>query len=60
MYAGAASDPKTRQLVEGADLVLDLGGVNWALNDSAMGLSIQSPLALADPSNAYRGSRRIR
>src|ERR1700726_127870 len=31
MYAGAASDPKTRQLVEGADLVLDLGGVN--LND---------------------------
>src|ERR1700730_17584097 len=31
MYAGAASDPKTRQFVEGADLVLDLGGVN--LND---------------------------
>jgi hypothetical protein len=31
MYAGAASDPKTQQLVEGADLVLDLGGVN--LND---------------------------
>ena len=31
MYAGAASDPKTRQIVEGADLVLDLGGVN--LND---------------------------
>jgi indolepyruvate decarboxylase len=31
MYAGAASDAKTRQLVEGADLVLDLGGVN--LND---------------------------
>src|SRR5215469_13899767 len=30
-YAGAASDPKTRQIVEGADLVLDLGGVN--LND---------------------------
>ena len=30
MY-GAASDPKTRQIVEGADLVLDLGGVN--LND---------------------------
>jgi indolepyruvate decarboxylase len=28
---GAASDPKTRQIVEGADLVLDLGGVN--LND---------------------------
>ncbi len=27
----AASDPKTQQLVEGADLVLDLGGVN--LND---------------------------
>jgi FixJ family two-component response regulator len=26
MYAGAASDPKTRQAVEGADLVLDLGG----------------------------------
>ena len=31
MYAGAASDPKTRQIVEAADLVLDLGGVN--LND---------------------------
>jgi indolepyruvate decarboxylase len=31
MYAGAASDPKTRQIVEGADLVLDFGGVN--LND---------------------------
>src|SRR5258708_38895602 len=31
MYAGAASDSKTRQIVEGADLVLDLGGVN--LND---------------------------
>ena len=31
MYSGAASDPKTRQIVEGADLVLDLGGVN--LND---------------------------
>ena len=31
MYAGAVSAPKTRQIVEGADLVLDLGGVN--LND---------------------------
>jgi len=31
MYTGAVSDPKTRQIVEGADLVLDLGGVN--LND---------------------------
>ena len=31
MYAGAASNPKTRQIVEGADIVLDLGGVN--LND---------------------------
>jgi indolepyruvate decarboxylase len=31
MYAGAVSDPKTLQVVEGADLVLDLGGVN--LND---------------------------
>jgi len=31
MYAGAVSDPKTRRIVEGADLVLDLGGVN--LND---------------------------
>jgi indolepyruvate decarboxylase len=31
MYAGAVSDAKTRQIVEGADLVLDLGGVN--LND---------------------------
>jgi indolepyruvate decarboxylase len=31
MYAGATSEPKTRQIVDGADLVLDLGGVN--LND---------------------------
>jgi indolepyruvate decarboxylase len=31
MYAGGVSEPKTRQTVEGADLVLDLGGVN--LND---------------------------
>ena len=31
MYVGAVSEPKTRQIVEGADLVLDLGGVN--LND---------------------------
>jgi indolepyruvate decarboxylase len=31
MYVGAVSAPKTRQIVEGADLVLDLGGVN--LND---------------------------
>jgi indolepyruvate decarboxylase len=31
MYIGAVSEPKTRQIVEGADLVLDLGGVN--LND---------------------------
>ena len=31
MYSGAASDPKARQIAEGADLVLDLGGVN--LND---------------------------
>jgi indolepyruvate decarboxylase len=31
MYAGATSEPKTRQIVEGADIVLDLGGVN--LND---------------------------
>ncbi|MGA2894512.1 MAG: thiamine pyrophosphate-binding protein [Xanthobacteraceae bacterium] len=31
MYAGAVSEPKTRQIVEGADLILDLGGVN--LND---------------------------
>jgi indolepyruvate decarboxylase len=31
MYAGAVSDPKTLQIVEGADLVLDLGGVS--LND---------------------------
>jgi indolepyruvate decarboxylase len=30
-YAGAVSEPKTRQIVEGADIVLDLGGVN--LND---------------------------
>ena len=31
MYVGAVSEPKTRQIVEGADVVLDLGGVN--LND---------------------------
>jgi indolepyruvate decarboxylase len=31
MYVGATSEPKTRQIIEGADLVLDLGGVN--LND---------------------------
>jgi indolepyruvate decarboxylase len=30
-FAGAVSDPKTQQIVKGADLVLDLGGVN--LND---------------------------
>jgi indolepyruvate decarboxylase len=31
LYAGAMSEQKTRQIVEGADLILDLGGVN--LND---------------------------
>jgi indolepyruvate decarboxylase len=31
MYVGAVSEPKTRQIVEGADIVIDLGGVN--LND---------------------------
>jgi indolepyruvate decarboxylase len=31
MYVGAVSEKKTRQIVEAADLVLDLGGVN--LND---------------------------
>jgi indolepyruvate decarboxylase len=31
MYVGAVSEPKTRQIIEGADLILDLGGVN--LND---------------------------
>src|SRR6202030_1072450 len=31
MYAGAVYAEKTRQIVEGADVVLDLGGVN--LND---------------------------
>jgi indolepyruvate decarboxylase len=31
MYVGGVSDAKTRQIVESADLVLDLGGVN--LND---------------------------
>jgi len=29
IYAGAVSDSKTREIVEGADLVLDLGGVNF-------------------------------
>jgi indolepyruvate decarboxylase len=31
MYVGAMSESKTRQIVDGADLILDLGGVN--LND---------------------------
>src|SRR6202030_3323090 len=31
MYAGAISEEKTRQIVEGADLVIDLGGIS--LND---------------------------
>jgi indolepyruvate decarboxylase len=31
MYTGAVSDAKTRQIVEGADFVIDLGDVN--LND---------------------------
>jgi indolepyruvate decarboxylase len=31
MFVGAVSAPKTRQIIQGADLVLDLGGVN--LND---------------------------
>jgi indolepyruvate decarboxylase len=31
LYAGAVSPPATREIVEGADLVLDLGGIN--LND---------------------------
>jgi indolepyruvate decarboxylase len=31
LYAGAMSEQKTRQIVEGADLIVDLGGVN--LND---------------------------
>jgi indolepyruvate decarboxylase len=44
MYAGAVSDPKTRQIVEGADLVLDLGGVN--LND----ITTASYSAQLDPS----------
>jgi indolepyruvate decarboxylase len=44
MYAGAVSDPKTRQIVEGADLVLDLGGVN--LND----ITTASYSAKLDPS----------
>jgi indolepyruvate decarboxylase len=35
MYVGGVSDPKTRQIVENADLVLDLGGVN--LNDITTG-----------------------
>ena len=44
MYAGAVSDPKTRQIVEGADLVLDLGGIN--LND----ITTASYSAQLDPS----------
>jgi indolepyruvate decarboxylase len=44
MYAGAVSDPKTRQIVEGADLVLDLGGVS--LND----ITTASYSAQLDPS----------
>jgi indolepyruvate decarboxylase len=44
LYAGAVSDPKTREIVEGADLVLDLGGVS--LND----ITTASYSALLDPS----------
>src|ERR1700726_5207447 len=44
MYAGAVSEPKTRQIIEGADLVLDLGGVN--LNDiTAAAYSVQLDLS---------------
>jgi indolepyruvate decarboxylase len=44
VYAGAVSDPKTRQIVEGADLILDLGGVS--LND----ITTASYSAQLDPS----------
>jgi indolepyruvate decarboxylase len=44
LYAGAVSDPKTREIVEGADLVLDLGGVR--LND----ITTASYSARPDPS----------
>ena len=44
LYAGAVSDAKTRQIVEGADLVLDLGGVS--LND----INTASYSAQLDPS----------
>jgi indolepyruvate decarboxylase len=44
LYAGAVSDPKTREIVEGADLVLDLGGVS--LND----ITTASYSARLDPS----------
>src|SRR6201993_2089175 len=44
MYSGAVSAEKTRQIVEGADLVLDLGGVN--LND----ITTASYSARLDPS----------
>ena len=44
MYAGAVSAEKTRQIVEGADVVLDLGGVS--LNDiTTAGYSAQLDLA---------------
>ncbi|MGC2080985.1 MAG: thiamine pyrophosphate-binding protein, partial [Xanthobacteraceae bacterium] len=53
MYVGAMSESKTRQIVEGADLVLDLGGVN--LNDittaaysGQLDLSRFIPVALDD------------
>src|SRR6516165_345017 len=38
-YAGATSEPKTRQIVEGADLVLE-GGVN--LNDITINYGLRS------------------
>ncbi len=44
MYVGAVSDQKTRQIVEGADLVLDLGGVNFN------GITTASYSAQLDPS----------
>jgi TPP-dependent 2-oxoacid decarboxylase len=58
MYAGAASDPKTRQIVEEADLVLDLGGIN--LNDITTATSISSTyLALLPSVSTTSGSETM-
>jgi TPP-dependent 2-oxoacid decarboxylase len=64
-YAGATSEPKTRQIVEGADLVLE-GGVN--LNDITINYGLRSRIlavAFANvggyaPQDVAKGSTQAR